>query len=46
MKFRCKNCNYQFSSESDATKKNCGNCGQKSIVREQSAEELLVDNQE
>ena len=41
-KYRCRNCNYRFSSQIDATKKACQNCGEKNFIApEESAEDLV-----
>ena len=43
MRYMCKNCNYKFDSSEDRTKKMCPYCGEKTVVSEPSAEDLLKD---
>jgi len=44
-KFRCRNCNYQFETIADITKKSCPNCGEiNTVKKEQSASELLEES--
>ena len=46
MKFVCKNCNYKFESESDCLGKKCAYCGEKTLVKEPNAEELIMESDE
>jgi len=43
MKFVCKNCNYRFESEEtgDLKEKKCPYCGERKIIKEPSANELI-----
>lgn len=43
VRFRCKNCNYIFNSESSEEKKVCQYCGKKEAEKEMNAEELIKD---
>jgi len=41
-KFVCRNCNYRF--ESEQIKRECPYCGEKEIVKEKSAEDIVAEN--
>ncbi len=41
VKFICKNCNYNFDSNSLEEKKICPYCGKRESEKEKSAEELI-----
>jgi len=43
MKFMCTNCNYRFNSEEDQTKKKCPYCGEKNLIKEPDAEDLIKE---
>ncbi len=40
-KFVCKNCNYQFESELKKVGTQCAYCGEKEIIIEPSADDIL-----
>ena len=40
-KFECKKCGYRLESDSDRTKIPCPYCGEREIVNERPAEELI-----
>ena len=42
-KFICKNCGYRFDSWGDMKDKRCNYCGEKALVKEPSAEELVEE---
>jgi DNA-directed RNA polymerase subunit RPC12/RpoP len=42
MKYRCKNCNYLFERK-DLNESICPNCGEKHLMKEKSADELLEE---
>jgi len=42
-KFVCTRCNYHFESAVEQTGKRCPYCGEKSLIREPDAEELLKE---
>jgi DNA-directed RNA polymerase subunit RPC12/RpoP len=45
MKYLCKNCNYRFEAKTKLGASSCPYCGEKKIVPEQSAEELLKEEE-
>jgi len=40
-KFVCKNCAFRFLSESDRTDGMCPYCGERKLIRDESAEDLV-----
>jgi DNA-directed RNA polymerase subunit RPC12/RpoP len=40
----CKNCDYRFESENNQKGKKCPYCGEKTIIKELDAEELIKEN--
>lgn len=40
----CKNCEYRFESEINREGKKCPYCGEKTLIHEPDAEELIEEN--
>ena len=45
MKFVCANCNYRFESDEKQTDKRCSYCGERKIIKEPQADDLIKDVQ-
>jgi len=43
MNFVCKNCNYRFESKLDQKGKSCPYCGNRSVIAEPTADDLLEE---
>jgi len=43
MKFICKSCNYRFDAKTETGANSCPYCGERKIIPEPSAEELLEE---